>query len=120
MKEAPGSSETSVLTRATRRNNPEDTILRVALVQTNVSENVSSPSSEFLKFKGFHNYVAEETLLLSLSKQGHCYYSMNTVFRDFCFPHSIQKGYGIHKLSYPTGTMAFHPGTSCRGVKLAT
>jgi hypothetical protein len=44
MKEAPGSSETSVLTRATRRNNPEDTI-HLPVYTAHVAEN-----------KVFHNH----------------------------------------------------------------
>jgi hypothetical protein len=50
MKEAPGSSETSVLTRATRRNNPEDTILH-----SHRRENLKSYIPNFLD-----NWLKEE------------------------------------------------------------
>jgi hypothetical protein len=40
MKEAPGSSETSVLTRATRRNKREDTILHVKFARFKIVPNL--------------------------------------------------------------------------------
>jgi hypothetical protein len=70
MKEAPGSSETSVLTRATRRNNPEDTILHCLWNSVMWEErNIYRLLQEGENYDIYDVYDVDETIFLSETYQ---------------------------------------------------
>jgi hypothetical protein len=70
MKEAPGSSETSVLTRATRRNNPEDTILLLDWIP---------PFPYGLPPGHYMSYFAQQELLHLLQPSSHFHHAANNI-----------------------------------------
>jgi hypothetical protein len=61
---------------------PSGALCRVALVRTNVSENISLLSSGFLRVMGSNICVTVESLLMSLYIEGSYLWSKNTALWD--------------------------------------
>jgi hypothetical protein len=59
---------------------PSGILYHIVLVRTEVSENISLPSSGFVGVIQFHSYVSVESLLISLSIEGYSLWSKNNVF----------------------------------------